>query len=271
MHGPHAINKVTDLMLPAITELIGHPERLDKDTLYELRELVARYPYYQAARVLLLQNLFILHDASFGEELRRAAVFLPDRKVLFDMVEGGNYEIHAAVESHDSEEPAEGGADRTTSLIDKFLKTGMQAEEGTAPRRKPTIADATTDYMAYLLQLDDAEVPAASAADTDERTRRSTSLIDGFIEARPERIVLSETPQYVPEVPGAEEEAGAEEDYFTETLAKIYIKQGRYEKAIEIIRKLHLNYPKKNRYFADQIRFLQKLIINKKYNKEENV
>ncbi len=257
-------------MLPAITKLIGHPERLDKDTLYELRELVARYPYFQAARVLLLQNLFILHDASFGEELRRAAVFLPDRKVLFDMVEGDNYEIKVAAPAHGDELPAADRADRTTSLIDQFLKTGMLAEEGTAPRRKPTVADATTDYMAYLMQLDDAELPDAPPAD-GERARRSTSLIDGFIEARPERIVLNDTPQYVPEVPDAETEASAEEDYFTETLAKIYIRQGRYEKAIEIIRKLHLNYPKKNRYFADQIRFLQKLIINKKYNKEENV
>jgi len=51
---------------------------------------------------------------------------------------------------------------------------------------------------------------------------------------------------------------------FTETLAKIYIKQHRYDKALEIIKKLSLNYPKKNAYFADQIRFLEKLIINAK-------
>mgnify|MGYP006910457241 FL=1 len=34
-------------------------------------------------------------------------------------------------------------------------------------------------------------------------------------------------------------------------------------KALEIIKKLSLNYPK-NAYFADQIRFLEKLIINAK-------
>ena len=55
-----------------------------------------------------------------------------------------------------------------------------------------------------------------------------------------------------------------DESYFTETLAKIYVKQQRYSKALEIIRKLNLNYPKKNAYFADQIRFLEKLIINAK-------
>ena len=54
----------------------------------------------------------------------------------------------------------------------------------------------------------------------------------------------------------------SDEGYFTETLARIYIKQGRYSKALEIIQRLSLNYPKKNAYFADQIRFLNKLIIN---------
>ena len=37
-----------------------------------------------------------------------------------------------------------------------------------------------------------------------------------------------------------------------------------YDKALEIIKKLNLKYPKKNTYFADQIRFLEKLIINAK-------
>ena len=58
-----------------------------------------------------------------------------------------------------------------------------------------------------------------------------------------------------------------EEGYFTETLARIYIKQGRYSKALEIIKRLNLIYPKKNAYFADQIRFLEKLIINNNKNK----
>ena len=71
-----------------ISEYIGHPERLNKETLYGLRELVARYPYFQAARLMFLQNLFLLHDPAFGEELRRAAILLPDRRVLFKMVEG---------------------------------------------------------------------------------------------------------------------------------------------------------------------------------------
>ena len=74
---------------------------------------------------------------------------------------------------------------------------------------------------------------------------------------------LQDETEYEPEE-NEHNEAAENEDtgYFTETLARIYIKQGRYSKALEIIRRLNLVYPKKNRYFADQIRFLEKLIIN---------
>ena len=76
-----------------IAELTQHPERLDRDTLYELRSLLALYPYYQTVRLLLLQNLYLLHDPTFDEELRRAAVYLSDRRVLFDLVEAAHYEL----------------------------------------------------------------------------------------------------------------------------------------------------------------------------------
>ena len=48
----------------------------------------------------------------------------------------------------------------------------------------------------------------------------------------------------------------------SESLAKIYIKRRRYEKAYEIIHTLSLNFPEKSIYFADQLRFLKKLILN---------
>ena len=51
---------------------IKHPELLNRETLYELRALLARYPYFQTARLLYLKNLYLLHDIAFGEELRKA-------------------------------------------------------------------------------------------------------------------------------------------------------------------------------------------------------
>ena len=73
-----------------LTQLINHPEQMDKETLYDLRSLLAQYPYYQTARLLMLQNLYLLHDSSFDEELRRAAVYVTDRRDIFNLVEAAH-------------------------------------------------------------------------------------------------------------------------------------------------------------------------------------
>jgi hypothetical protein len=51
---------------------------------------------------------------------------------------------------------------------------------------------------------------------------------------------------------------------YTEEQAKILIREKKYTEAYEILKALNLNNPKKSAYFADQIRFLEKIIINKK-------
>ena len=71
-----------------LIRLLNHPELLNRTTLFQLREEVARHPYFVPARLLFLQNLFLLHDADFGSELRKAALMVPDRSLLYEMVEG---------------------------------------------------------------------------------------------------------------------------------------------------------------------------------------
>ena len=51
---------------------------------------------------------------------------------------------------------------------------------------------------------------------------------------------------------------------YTEEHAKILIQEKKYAEACEILKALNLNNPKKSTYFADQIRFLEKIIINTK-------
>ncbi|MGM9709738.1 MAG: tetratricopeptide repeat protein [Prevotella sp.] len=248
-----------------ITELIRHPEQMDKETLYDLRSLLALHPYYQTARILLLQNLYLLHDQSFDEELRKAAVYITDRRVLFNIVEAAHYRLSTNRENGATRHEGQGG-DRTISLIDNFLDsipTEEQPEK--SKKRKPTPADAAVDYVSYLLETESDEDANATPAPQ----LKGHDLIDNFIFNEGGKIQLKVEPDFVPDMPenGNEGEKDAEDGYFTETLAKIYIKQGRYSKALEIINRLNLNYPKKNAYFADQIRFLEKLIINNKTNK----
>ena len=247
-----------------ITELIKHPEQLNKETLYDLRSLIALYPYYQTARLLMLKNLYLLHDPTFDEELRRAAVYITDRRVIFNLVEAAHYKL-----KRPQIQVPEGN--RTMSLIDTFLSSipadteendGQKTEEK-GDRRKPTAVDATVDYMAYLLAADFEEEPSKTEM-------KGQSLIDDFINSNG-RFELQEKPEYKPEVPAEPEDSEKlpADEFLTETFAGIYIKQGRYLKALEIIKRLNLNFPKKNAYFADQIRFLEKLIVNSEQKNEK--
>ena len=242
-----------------IAHLIHHPEQLNEETLYELRKLVAVSPCFQAARLLFLKNLFLLHDPSFDQELRRAALYLPNRRLLFNMVHAGDYEIQPATHTITPRPTATTvEADRTSSLIDSFLnQTPAQS-----PQHRVRV-DPSADYMTYLLQAREG-TPTPTAPTVGHS--RTTALIDTFIGQKQERIVLDNNAQG-PEslLPLDADSVQPEESCFTETLARIYIKQGRYERALEIITKLNLNNPKKSIYFADQIRFLHKLIVNNKH------
>ena len=269
-----------------LQQWIQHPELLDRDSLYELRTQMARYPYFQSLHLLYLKNLYLLHDASFGAELRKAVLYVADRRLLFSLIEGDHYLLQphksTIVPLRDmTEEP---GVDRTLFLIDAFLSS-MPEEQQQQSQSVPM--DLSMDYTAYLLQ-DEEEF----TEDNGDVRLRGQELIDGFLN-RTEReeqktpieeetkdtfveneelLETKEKPVLKMEPEEEEEEdsadtaivSGLDDNYFTETLAKIYIKQHRYEKALEIIKKLSLNYPKKNAYFADQIRFLEKLIINAK-------
>ena len=248
-----------------IAELTQHPEHLDRNTLYELRSLLALYPYYQTVRLLLLQNLYLLHDPTFDEELRRAAIYITDRRVLFQMIEAVHYR-HPSHQSTQNNQSSPSNQDdqgnRTLSLINNFLDSIPKEDETDDEKknhRKPTPADAAVDYVAYLLETEGEMLGA-----DDVPKMKGQSLIDDFINIDKGRFVLNEEPQSLQEVEdGAENDKNTpNEGIFTETLARIYIKQGKYSQALEIIQRLSLVYPKKNAYFADQIRFLKKLIIN---------
>ena len=241
-----------------LEQWILYPEQLNKDTLYELRSLVAKYPYAQTLRLLYLKNLYLLHDSIFGEELRKAALYVADRRVLFRLIEADKLILEPEEEDASSLDTVNDvGLDRTLFLIDSFLSKLPEEEQAS----QSLDFDYATDYSSFLQKNEKPE-------GDDSPKLKGQDLIDDFIatgfktanQGSEEDGVLK-LDSYSEELTEADDD---DEGYFTETLAKIYIKQKRYSKAIEIIKKLSLKYPKKNAYFADQIRFLEKLIINTK-------
>lgn len=92
----------------------------------------------------------------------------------------------------------------------------------------------------------------------------AAALIDKFIKEEP-KIARPKIEFYSP-VNMAKQSVADDITFVSETLAKIYILQGNYTKALDAYENLRLKYPEKRLYFATQIKNLRKL-INQQSNK----
>ena len=266
------------------------PRQLSAETLEPIRQLSEAYPYCSTFTFLYLYNLSVAEDVRYASELRRLAVLLPDRERLFRLVEGDRL----SVELPEPEEPATDSFDLIDHFLDaaltsgEDLPTGLQLETAALreeyfageeelsetavlrallPERAPakSAASATSSPLEDALRTSSLEAASIASAATAPTASAATPL-----SAEPAApSVRASAPQpgsSVPSEPSARPslEAELEESLLSETLSKIYIQQQHYDKALRIIRALSLNYPEKNRFFADQIRFLERLIANNK-------
>ncbi|MBW8199829.1 hypothetical protein [Flagellimonas abyssi] len=85
--------------------------------------------------------------------------------------------------------------------------------------------------------------------------KKKFELLDKFIENNP-KIVPKESN---PKVNIKESTKIDQNELMTETLAKVYLEQKKYKKAIQAFKILSLKYPEKSGFFADQIQAVKKL------------
>ena len=87
------------------------------------------------------------------------------------------------------------------------------------------------------------------------KVEKKLDLIDQFIKNSP-KIKFSQETKSDPDVII---EAKIKDELITETLAKIYVAQKKFNKAIKAYEILSLKYPKKSSFFADQIIDIKKI------------
>ncbi|UII78292.1 hypothetical protein [Flagellimonas sp. CMM7] len=86
--------------------------------------------------------------------------------------------------------------------------------------------------------------------------KKKFDLLDKFIENKPK---ITPNEHVKSKVNIKESTKMDKNELMTETLAKVYLEQKKYKKAIQAFKILSLKYPEKNGFFADQIRAVKKL------------
>ena len=156
------------------------------------------------------------------------------------------------------------------------ISKDADTEAATAPSEKNQIAEEPiqtdaplpfkkedTHSFAEWLKLTQATPIDRSVTETTEVAKKETSstnkkfeLIEKFIQDKP-KMEVSENPKTSKDL--AEPYTQTPNALMTETLAKVYLQQKNYKKAIKAYEILILKNPEKSGFFADQIRAIKKL------------
>ena len=208
--------------------------------------------------------LYLQRNGIKGNEdiLAKLAISFPDRNALALLL-GDNAEQLA----HFYPPEAVPETPDTVTTIDRFLDNYGKTSPSEIEAINRAIFNPTPDY-ADVLAAQEKEEGGVQLKDGDSQDE----LINQFIA---EQMQLGEQAAQTPIAKPVGEQEKAEianetiddpteidDSMLTESLAKMYIARHKYSQALEIIKRLSLNYPEKSIYFADQIRFLTKLVLN---------
>ena len=104
--------------------LLGNQNLLSEETTQELKKLTSEYPWFQLGRMLYLKNLKETESPEYQEELKKVAVQVTDRKLLYNFL---NAEIQKRSQKTELEQSIqdlnEDEKENGNPLINKFLSS----------------------------------------------------------------------------------------------------------------------------------------------------
>ena len=214
--------------------------------------ILARYPFFTLPAAQLLRDAGAeLSDADRARLSAAVALNAPDSASLMKLIDldGQRFASFYPPEP-EPETPS------TEKAIDTFLDQYGTADPHEQQLLEKLIFNPVPDYS-QVLAREAAPAPEGPVSEQD-------ALLDAFLAGHNDIVAHEEAQREA--AAAATEPARPMPDAdspLTESLAKIFIRQHRYDKAYEIISQLSLNFPKKSAYFADQLRFLKKLMLVK--------
>ncbi len=209
-------------------EYISNPDiSPSKESEKELNELIKKYPYFHIANWAYLKLLKQSDSIYYQKQLPKTALHTSDRHRLY-------YYVHPEELMSESRERMENNSGSYFDMVEKIKQDRAKSE---------TTESSLKSLAQKLKEAREKTMMEAKKKETEEKESRKLNE---------QKVVVTPVVENV-----------SNEDKSDEQLVKMYIQQQRYSEAIELLEKLkNLNNSKKSVYFADQIRFLKKIIEN---------
>jgi tetratricopeptide (TPR) repeat protein len=254
------------------TYLLNKPDAINDKYAETLDNVLSVFPYFQSARVLKLRHLYNQDSFNYNYALKVSAAFTTDRSILFDFitsdsfvsVQKGLYEkkleelmsmsvIGSELIVVEVNKPVVNALEQSilTSIKKATTTEEQKAEEKLAVGKPLEFSKNEKHSFQEWLQLSRLKpiIREEIKSSIDEDKKKKLDLIDKFIENNPKITPIAKDAT-IPVIDVISEDTS---HLMTETLARVYLEQKKYSKAIQAYEILILKYPEKSSFFADRI------------------
>jgi len=258
---------------------IDDPSVLNERTLGELHEILDEFPYFQSAHLLYVRNMQNESNFRFAGQLKTCALYATDRTILYHLLNPGPAEKRisdsplemnvvsvpenrATIElSEDLPEPGKESGESFIKMVNPSGRQHLDLLNFELPETAYALDEPENEMEKPLSELASEISDRSSKRGKGIGTEQNTNLIDRFIKDNPAFTVKQPVNSDISEkMDNQQDNIGESDEFITETLARIYMKQGLYQKAIKAFEKLSLKYPEKSAYFARQIEEVTNLL-----------
>ncbi len=276
------------------TYLLQNPELINQEGIIELEKIIHEYPFFQATLAIYLKGLKDQDSFKYNKVLKKTAALTTDRTVLFDFITSESF-IQNDIAKNISEkkeiiEDIIVNPETVNPIVEIDLGTQIEAEaildpllfeKKEIPETPTTPSEEETKILAIgkplefnkneqhsfseWLKISQAKPIVREQEENNETDSKAIdkekkfALIDKFIEKSPKITPNKETTS---SINLAKQNLVEKSELMTETLARVYLEQKKYKKAIQAYSILSLKYPEKSGFFADRIRAVKKLQQN---------
>lgn len=252
-----------------------------------LEIILQQFPFFQSVKALHLKGLYNQESFRYNYELKKTAAHTNDRSILFDFITSDSFTtlqknniknqeeiinnisvVESLVVVNETQEEISNETLEEDTLeletqIEETKENSITIEEKLEIGKPLEFNQNEKHSFQEWLQLTKFS-PIERENEEKENTKEDEKLkkidiIDRFIELNPKISPVKETTSIPLNISKSSEEPT---HLMTETLAKIYLEQKKYQKAMQAYEILILKYPEKSSFFANRIKDIKDLQQN---------